>query len=108
LTDPDCGLTTPIPGDPRTEAPWTAGIFLRQNAKKNYKFYTTGVIISPRLILSLAGGKFSANTTSSQGKSEKYSLPIPGNVVVGAGLVSTDLKQRDSNSQFMQVISYNL
>jgi len=103
LSDPSCGQVSLIPGDVRTEAPWTVGVFLRPGPKKNYNFYTTGVLISPTIVLSLVGGRFGANSTRF-GVTHGYTLPETGNVVVGAGLRNTDLRQRDANSQFSQVM----
>ena len=99
----DCGELEPIDDEPRTSVPWIVGIFLKSNTRSNFKFLVTGVVLGPTTVMTVAGGAYGS---PSKGAKSRYSIGPLANFLIGAGLKSTNLTQRDKHSQFSEVINY--
>ncbi|OXA42950.1 hypothetical protein Fcan01_22253 [Folsomia candida] len=99
-TPDDCGLIEEIPGDTRTQIPWTAGIYLK-TVGGGFALHATGTILSPTTILTVF--------TSPLEKLAKRIKPGrnsgPENFLVGVGLRSGNLSghHADKHSQFAEV-----
>ncbi|CAL8093678.1 unnamed protein product [Orchesella dallaii] len=95
-----CGVLDEIPGDIRTQAPWTAAIFYRSTPQDDFVYQAAGIIISPTTVLTVFPGVHGKLPKKVKGK---YSIQNPANTLIAAGIDDGNLENSDKHSQFTQV-----
>ena len=101
-TAEDCGRTDEIPGDPRTQVPWVAGIFARSSSRRPFRYFVGGAVLDPTTVIAALNGVYGQTTSAGI----KYYIPAAHNHIVTVGLSSTDLNDRDQHTQTSEVTPF--
>lgn len=99
----ECGILDEIPGELRTQTPWTVAVFYRYSPHENFTYQAAGIIIGPTTVLTVFSGVHGKLPRKVRGK---YTIQNPSNTLIAAGIKKGNLETADKHAQFTQVKIY--
>ena len=105
MADRTCQSTSEIPSDIRTRIPWTTAIYFKPTQNSKFRYLITGTIVGPSTVLTVFRGGYGMAPNPN---SKKFEIFPPESLLVGGGLLSTNLNTIDEFAQLKEVWLYDL